>query len=151
MRIRKSVKIAPGVKVNLSQSGVSGTFGAKGASVNVGKNGAFVNTGIPGTGIYDRQKLGGADEAEAAENEGIFVENPTPQQTAALGRAFGIVALVIGVISLLLMLWLGFNVIGIIFMSICFLVGLVCVLPTPKMPEKNQPAEIREPPAAENQ
>jgi hypothetical protein len=63
-RFRKSVKIAPGVKLNFSKSGVSGTFGGKGASVNVGKDGAYLNTGIPGTGIYNRKKLGsGADEA----------------------------------------------------------------------------------------
>ncbi|WP_461255789.1 DUF4236 domain-containing protein [Treponema sp. R80B11-R83G3] len=60
MRFRKSIKIAPGVKLNVSKSGISGTFGVKGASVNVGKNGVFANTGIPGTGIYDRQKIGGS-------------------------------------------------------------------------------------------
>jgi hypothetical protein len=154
MRFRKSIKIAPGVKVNLSKSGISGTFGVKGASVNVGKNGAYLNTGIPGTGIYDRQKIGGAapgaDQAGTTENEGIFIENPTPEQTNALGRVFGIVLLVIGAVSLLIMLWLGFNVIGIIFMSICFLIGLLCVIPTPKIPDKNQPIETGEPPA-ENQ
>ncbi len=31
----------------------------KGASVNFGKQGAFLNTGIPGTGLYDRKRLGG--------------------------------------------------------------------------------------------
>ena len=69
---RKRIKIAPGVTVNVSKSGVSGTFGMKGASVNIGENGAFLNTGIPGTGIYDRHKIGGAPgdgEAGALLNE----------------------------------------------------------------------------------
>jgi len=57
-RFRKSIKISPGVKLNLSKSGVSGTFGVKGASVNVGKNGTYLNTGIPGTGVYDRKRIG---------------------------------------------------------------------------------------------
>jgi len=70
-KFRKRIKIAPGVNVNLSKSGISGTFGVKGASVNVGKNGVYANTGIPGTGIYDRKKIsGGAGGAEAAEYEG---------------------------------------------------------------------------------
>jgi len=31
----------------------------------VGKNGAFLNTGIPGTGIYDRTKIGGGKGGNA--------------------------------------------------------------------------------------
>lgn len=56
-RFRKYIKIAPGVKLNISKSGVSTTFGGKGASINVGKNGAYLNTSIPGTGLYNRQKI----------------------------------------------------------------------------------------------
>ena len=67
-KFRKRISIAPGIRVNVSKSGLSGTVGVKGASVNVGKNGAYLNTGIPGTGIYDRKKLGGG-EAGAAEYE----------------------------------------------------------------------------------
>lgn len=58
MRFRKSVKIAKGVKLNASKSGVSATVGIiKGLSLNVGKNGIYVNGSIPGTGLYDRKKL----------------------------------------------------------------------------------------------
>ena len=56
-RYRKYIKIAPGVKLNISKSGVSTTIGGKGASVNIGKNGAYLNTSIPGTGLYNRQKI----------------------------------------------------------------------------------------------
>ena len=56
-RFRKYIKIAPGVKLNISKSGVSTTFGGKGASINVGKDGAYLNTSIPGTGLYNRQKI----------------------------------------------------------------------------------------------
>lgn len=57
MRFRRKTKILPGVYLNFSKSGVSTTIGPKGASVNLGKQGAFLNTGIPGTGLYNRQKL----------------------------------------------------------------------------------------------
>jgi hypothetical protein len=86
-KFRKSIKIAPGVKLNLSKSGVSGTFGGPGASVNIGKNGAYLNTGIPGTGIYDRKKLGGGpDSAGAAEyNETGAAGNGQAGEGAKIG------------------------------------------------------------------
>lgn len=58
-KFRKRIKIAPGVTINVSRSGVSTTIGPKGASVNIGKKGTYLNTGIPGTGIYDRRKISG--------------------------------------------------------------------------------------------
>lgn len=57
IRYRKSIKICKGVRMNISKSGVSYTFGGRGASVNVGRNGTYLNTGIPGTGIYGRERL----------------------------------------------------------------------------------------------
>ena len=50
-RFRKSIKIAPGLKVNLGLKGVSLSIGGKGTTVNVGKNGVRGTLGIPGTGI----------------------------------------------------------------------------------------------------
>ena len=57
IRFKKTKKILPGVKLNLSKSGVSVTAGVKGASINIGKNGVYRNLGIPGTGISKRDKL----------------------------------------------------------------------------------------------
>jgi hypothetical protein len=58
MRYRKRITLFPGVRINISGSGISTTIGPRGASVNLGRNGAFLNTGIPGTGLYDRQRIG---------------------------------------------------------------------------------------------
>ena len=55
---RRRIKIAPGVHLNISKKGVSTTIGGRGMSVNVGKNGSYLNTGIPGTGLYNRRKIG---------------------------------------------------------------------------------------------
>ncbi|MDO6722628.1 DUF4236 domain-containing protein [Celeribacter halophilus] len=57
VRFRKSIKVAPGVRLNVSKSGVSTTVGVRGASVNVGKQGVYGNAGIPGTGLSVREKL----------------------------------------------------------------------------------------------
>ncbi|WP_113913579.1 DUF4236 domain-containing protein [Roseovarius dicentrarchi] len=51
MRFRKSVKIMPGVRVNLSKSGISTSIGGRGATVNVGKRGLRSTLSVPGTGL----------------------------------------------------------------------------------------------------
>lgn len=60
-KFRKRIKLFSGCTINLSKSGISTTVGMKGLSVNLGKRGAYLNTGIPGTGIYDRKKIGKID------------------------------------------------------------------------------------------
>lgn len=59
MRFRKSVKICKGVRINFSKSGISTTVGGRGMSVSLGGRGTYLNTSIPGTGIYNRTKIGG--------------------------------------------------------------------------------------------
>ena len=58
LRFRRSVKLAPGIRMNFSGSGVSWTLGPRGASVGIGKRGTYFNSGIPGTGLYARERMG---------------------------------------------------------------------------------------------
>ena len=58
MRFRKTLQIAKGLRLNISKSGISLTAGVPGASINLGSNGAYVNYGIPGTGLYNRKRIG---------------------------------------------------------------------------------------------
>ena len=52
MRFRKSFKIAPGVKLNLSKRGIGVSAGVKGARVSLNSKGRVTKSvGIPGTGI----------------------------------------------------------------------------------------------------
>lgn len=62
LRFRKRLRIAPGVTLNLSRSGISTTLGPRGASVNVGKRGTYLNAGLPGTGIRLRERLDKPDD-----------------------------------------------------------------------------------------
>lgn len=57
MRFRKSIKLAPGIRMNLSGSGVGWTLGPRGASVGIGKRGARLNTSF--MGFSSSQKLSG--------------------------------------------------------------------------------------------
>lgn len=59
-RFRKSIKLAPGVKINLNKNSVSATVGTKGAHYTVNSKGKKTTTvGIPGTGISYSTSSGG--------------------------------------------------------------------------------------------
>ncbi|EEG77011.1 DUF4236 domain-containing protein [Dethiobacter alkaliphilus] len=72
IRFRRSVRIAKGVRLNVSKSGVGISGGVKGARIGVGPRGAYRSLGIPGTGIYafdyigkKKQKSAGARPKQA--------------------------------------------------------------------------------------
>lgn len=71
---RKRIKIAPGMHLNFSKRGISTTIGGRGVSVNIGKNGTYLNTSIPGTGLYNRQKIGGGTSSR----RNNFASTPEP-------------------------------------------------------------------------
>lgn len=55
-RFKKVIKIMPGVKLNISKSGISTSLGGRGATVNLGRNGVRGTVGIPGSGLsYSKQ------------------------------------------------------------------------------------------------
>ena len=53
-RFRKTFSILPGVRINLSKTGVSGSLGGHGATLNVGHGKENVTLGVPGTGLSYR-------------------------------------------------------------------------------------------------
>lgn len=56
--IRKSIKILPWVTLNINKTGMSLSIGPRGAKLNIGKKGAYINTNLPGTGVYNKTKVG---------------------------------------------------------------------------------------------
>src|ERR1700722_19645856 len=56
-RFRKSFKVLPGVRLNLTSRGLSATVGVAPLSLNIGPRGVYANTSIPGPGIGDRQRF----------------------------------------------------------------------------------------------
>lgn len=69
LRFNRSIRLFPGVRLNLGLGGASLSVGAPGASVNIGKRGVYGNVGIPGTGLSYRQRLdgGAGSQGERAE------------------------------------------------------------------------------------
>jgi len=89
MRFRKSMKVAKGVKLNLSKTGASFTLGSGlPVSLNVGTKGAYLNWSIPGTGVYDRVRL---DKVLKEKLGGVFgfgkaAAEEEPEAEAAAGK-----------------------------------------------------------------
>ena len=59
-RFRKSVKLFPGVRINLSKSGPSLSVGGRGHTLNVSSRGTRATVGIPGTGVSFSKRLSSA-------------------------------------------------------------------------------------------
>ena len=50
-RFRKSFKVVPGVRLNLSKSGLSTSLGGKGVTLNLSKKGHRTTVDLPGSGM----------------------------------------------------------------------------------------------------
>jgi tetratricopeptide (TPR) repeat protein len=57
LRFRRSMKIAPGVRLNFSKSALGLSFGVPGARISVNTRGdVYSSAGIPGTGLYNVER-----------------------------------------------------------------------------------------------
>jgi len=52
LRLFRRIRIAPGITINMSKSGLSTSVGMRGAHVTVGPRGVRRTVGLPGTGVY---------------------------------------------------------------------------------------------------
>lgn len=76
LRFRRSIKIAPGFRINLGKKGLSMSVGGRGATMTVGARGIYGNVGLPGTGLSYRTKLSGGG-SRAASGGGQRRERPS--------------------------------------------------------------------------
>ncbi|MFS8151264.1 DUF4236 domain-containing protein [Vreelandella titanicae] len=56
LRFNRRIRIAPGISLNLSKSGIGASIGPRGAKINVSSRGVYSNVGLPGTGLAYREK-----------------------------------------------------------------------------------------------
>lgn len=81
LRLRKSVKIAPGVKMNLSAKSSSVTFGTKGFHHTVGSNGKrTTSVGVPGTGLNYVSTSSGKKEKSGGSHSNKRHSDATPKK-----------------------------------------------------------------------
>jgi hypothetical protein len=62
-RWHKRLKIADGVRLNLSKSGLGTSLGPRGARVSFGRRGKRLTLGIPGTGLAYSKAIGKTSSA----------------------------------------------------------------------------------------
>src|SRR5690349_20589410 len=74
LRLRKSVTLAPGIRLNFSSSGMSLSAGPRGASVTFGSRGTYLSTGIPGTGFSSRTRLDAPPTRQNAGSSAKYVK-----------------------------------------------------------------------------
>ncbi len=89
MNYRKRIKIAPGIYANISNRGISTSFGGKGFSATTGSRGTYVNTSIPGTGLYSRRKIG------SSISKGLAAPVKTNSEPKATATCMGVIVLII--------------------------------------------------------
>lgn len=90
LRFRRTIKIAPGVKLNLSKGGVSTTVGTKNVHFNFGKRGVKRTVSIPGTGIsevdYVKKNPTESEKEKEGEKEGEKQEKAEKREEAREAR-----------------------------------------------------------------
>lgn len=82
-RFRRSIRLMPGVRVNLGRMRASLSVGPRGLTYNVGSKGSRVTVGLPGTGISYTQSI-------PHQNPVALISNPVPTP-----RRFSVTPLVI--------------------------------------------------------
>jgi hypothetical protein len=68
-RFQRRIKILPGLRLNVSKTGISWTVGTRGASVTARDGKLTGNVGIPGTGLSYRKRLDLPSEDQVDQGE----------------------------------------------------------------------------------
>ncbi|WP_187807257.1 DUF4236 domain-containing protein [Aquipseudomonas alcaligenes] len=99
LKFRKRIKIAPGIKLNITSKGVSSvSLGGKGGTVNLGKSGVTTTASIPGTGISYSKKISNSKKSTQSKATTLEIEklagveeyDPRPQKSVGILLGIGI-------------------------------------------------------------
>lgn len=114
-RFRKSIKIAPGVRVNIGKKSTSISFGGKGARYTVSSTGRkTASVGIPGTGI----SYTATESKKKPSPKPVTVQKKTPSKMTY--KVCSILTLILAVIAGLFALLMMFYSVeyGLLFLAI---------------------------------
>jgi len=76
-RFQRRIKILPGLRLNVSKTGISLTVGTRGASVNARDGKLTGNVGLPGTGLSYRKRL------DLSDSDPTIQDPQTPHQPSS--------------------------------------------------------------------
>lgn len=88
-RFQRRIKILPGLRLNVSKTGISWTVGTRGASVTAREGKLTGNVGVPGTGLSYRKRLDLPDTEQ---------EEPAATETANRTGVLLVIVFVVGVL-----------------------------------------------------
>lgn len=138
LRFRKSKKIAPGIRFNISKSGFGLSAGPRGAKVSVNSKGRVTRTiGIPGSGLsYSTTSKLGQNINEDEEHTPKHFNEYTSRSQLILTILF----MLIGIIALIMtLLFVLIDMIGMgIFTGIIALITIKVSLTYNKLRKNNQ-------------
>ena len=110
LRFHRSMRLLPGVRMNLSKTGLSISLGVKGARVNLGSRGVRTTVGIPGSGFsyIDQEGWGPSRQgvqidapSQVPVDDGTGDPRSRPYMRAVLARLFIILVIpLVAVVSL---------------------------------------------------
>jgi hypothetical protein len=96
-RFRRSIKIAPGLRLNINKKSVGISTGVRGARYSINSSGRRTRSvGIPGTGLSYRSQSGGQDSHVRAEDLGEQLPSPA----RLLARVVGLLTLTLFLLQL---------------------------------------------------
>lgn len=104
-RFRRTLKIAPGIRLNLGKRGVSATIGGRLARITMGPSGNRVGSSVPGMGLYYSKKLDAnavvdTDDTEARQAVATGPGGVSGQGAASRWSKKRKVAIVVGVLAI---------------------------------------------------
>lgn len=88
-RARKSVKIAPGLRLTASKTGLGLSAGTRGARYSVHSSGRHTaSVGIPGTGLSYQQRTSSGSRARSQSAEPVYASAPAPPKPGLLAPKY---------------------------------------------------------------
>ena len=91
LRFRRSIKLVPGVRLNIGLRRASLSIGGKGFTYNLGSNGSRVTVGIPGSGLSYSTNL-------QHQNPATHLANSMPARKRYSATPFVIIAFILALI-----------------------------------------------------
>jgi hypothetical protein len=93
LRFRRSIRLMPGVRVNLGLTRASLSLGRRGLTYNIGTKGSRITVGLPGSGISYSHSI-------SHQNPVSFAANVIPQRKRFSATPFVILAFLAGLLYL---------------------------------------------------
>jgi len=107
-RLFRRFKIAPGITINLSKSGLSASAGIRGARVTLGPRGVRRTVGIPGTGISysENSAIGGSPKRASRSRSARPTDDEAHEQVSS---AQGCLTIIVAIVIIAILAAIGSN------------------------------------------